>query len=237
MSSLIQNPKQHDKRLAEITAVTKNVIATRRMRSMLDLTDNAWQREAERLAEWTLERLVNRTDVYGRYLPLARRQPGQSNNYTAPNKALRAPGALTTEIIEEHYRGNDPGNLIGLHAISPECTCKWFLIDIDQHGDDQAALAEANAKAAFAWHADLQRRGFHPLLLDSNGRGGFHLLVVLAEPVASQRVHAFATAFVQDYAARLPQAPEVFPKQPDVNEQRRYGNWARVPGRHHTRDH
>ena len=44
--------------------------------------------------------------------------------------------------------------------------------------------------------------------------------------------------FVQDYAARgLAQAPEVFPKQPDVNAQRRYGNWARLPGRHHTRDH
>ena len=205
---------------------------------MLDLTGNAWQREAGRLARWTQERLVNRTDVYGSYLPLGGRQPGKSNNYTAPNKALRAPGALTTEIIEEHFRGHDQGTLIGLHAISPDCTCKWFLVDIDQHGDDQAALAAANAKAAFAWHAELQQRGFHPLLLDSNGRGGFHLLVTFSAPVASQRVHAFATQFVQDFAARgLVQAPEVFPKQPDVNEHRPYGNWARLPGRHHTRDH
>ena len=205
---------------------------------MLDLTGNAWQREAARLAQWTQERLVNRTDVYGSYIPLSRRTLGKSNNYTAPAKELRVPGSLTVEIIEEHYRGYDHGNLIGLHAISSECTCRWFLVDIDQHGDNQAALAAANAKAAFAWHADLQQRGFHPLLLDSNGRGGYHLLVILAEPVASQRVHAFATQFVQDFAARgLSQAPEVFPKQPDVNEQRRYGNWARVPGRHHTRDH
>ena len=205
---------------------------------MLDMRGNAWQREAGRLAIWTRERLVNRTDVYGAYLPLASRVPGQSNNYTAPNKALRVPGSLTTERIEEHYRGNDQGNLIGLHAISPDCRCKWLVVDIDQHGDDRAALAAANAKAAFGWYADLQQRGLHPLLLDSNGVGGFHLLVVLAEPVASQRVHAFATQFIQDYAARgLAQAPEVFPKQPDVNEQRRYGNWWRLPGRHHTRDH
>lgn len=206
---------------------------------MLDLTGNAWQREAGRLAQWTLERLVNRTDVYGSYLPLGIRQPGKSNNYTAPSKALRAPGALTTEIIEDHYRGYDQGSLIGLHAISPDCTCRWFVVDIDQHGDgDHAAIAAANAKAAFAWLAELQQRGFHPLLLDSNGHGGYHLLVVLAEPVSSQRVHAFATNFVQDYAARgLTQAPEVFPKQPDVNEQRRYGNWWRLPGRHHTREH
>ncbi len=238
MSSTIPNQQQHDKRLAEVTTVTNNVIATRRARTMLDLTGNAWQREAGRLARWTQERLVNRTDVHGAYLSLGSRQPGKSNNYTAPNKALRGPGALTTEIIEEHFRGYDHGSLIGLHAISPDCTCRWFVIDIDQHGDNQAALAAANAKAAFAWHADLQRQGFHPLLLDSNGRGGYHLLVILAEPVASQRVHAFATQFVQDYADRgLVQAPEVFPKQPDVNEQRRYGNWWRVPGRHHTRDH
>ena len=40
---------------------------------MLDLTGNAWQREAGRLALWTQERLVNRSDVYRR-VP-AHRQP------------------------------------------------------------------------------------------------------------------------------------------------------------------
>jgi hypothetical protein len=181
---------------------------------MLDLTGNAWRREAWRLARWAQERLVNRTDVYGAYLPLGSRQPGKSNNYTAPAKDLRQPGVLTAAIIEEHFRGYDQGSLIGVHTISPACTCKWFVIDIDQHGDDQAALAEANAKAAFAWHTDLQQRGFHPLLLDSNGHGGYHLLVVLSEPVASQRVHAFAGQFVQDFATRgLAQAPEVGKKR------------------------
>lgn len=205
---------------------------------MLELTGNAWRREAVRLAQWTQERLVNRTDVYGAYLPIGRRQAGKSNNCTAPAKDLRRPGILTAEIIEEHYRGYDQGSIIGLHAISSHCTCKWFLVDIDQHGEDQKALAEANAKAAFGWYAELKRRGFHPLLLDSNGRGGYHLLVVFSEAVASQRVHAFATQFVQDYADRgLIQTPEAFPKQPDVNEHRPYGNWARIPGRHHTRDH
>jgi putative DNA primase/helicase len=206
---------------------------------MLDLVGNAWQQKAVRLAQWTQERLVNRTDVYGSYLPLGSRVAGRSNNYTAPaNKDFRRPGILTAEIIEEHFRGYDQGQLIGLHAISAESTCRWFLIDIDQHGEDQKALAAANARAAFGWYAELHRRSFHPLLLDSNGRGGYHLLVVLSDAVASQRVHAFAHQFVQDHADRgLIQAPEVYPKQPDVNEQRRYGNWARLPGRHHTRDH
>ncbi len=234
----ILNPKQRGKCFAEIAAATGDIIPRRHSRSMLDLLGNAWQREASRLAQWTQDHLVNRTDVYGSYLPLGRRRAGKNNNYTAPANGQRMPGALTAEIIEEHYRGNDQGDLIGLHAISAESTCRWLLIDIDQHGDDQTTVAAANAKAALSWYADLHQRGFHPLLLDSNGRGGYHLLVVFSDPVASQRVHAFATQFVEDYADRgLAQAPEVFPKQPDVNEQRRYGNWARLPGRHHTRDH
>ncbi len=128
--------------------------------------------------------------------------------------------------------------MIGLHAISPECTCRWFLVDIDQHGEDHAALAEANAKAAFAGTQNCSSGVSIRSCSIPTGAADIHLLVVLSEPVASQRVHAFAMQFVQDYAARgLTQAPEVFPKQPDVNAQRRYGNWARLPGRHHTREH
>ena len=73
---------------------TLSNIPARHSLTMLDLTGNAWQREAGRLAQWTLERLVNRTDVYGSYLPLGIRQPGKSNNYTAPSKALRRQGLL-----------------------------------------------------------------------------------------------------------------------------------------------
>ena len=146
-------PDQQGNRVAERLPLTRDLIVARRGRSMLDCLGNAWNREACRLAQWTQEHLVNRTDVYGSYLPLGRRTAGKSNNYTAPaNKENRLPGTLTTEIIEEHYRGNDQGYLIGLHAISPECSCKWFLVDIGQHGEDQAALAEANAKAAFGWY-------------------------------------------------------------------------------------
>ena len=70
------------------------------------------------------------------------------------------------------------------------------------------------------------------------GAAAIILLVVLSEPWPHNGSMPSRRHFVQDYAQRgLAQAPEVFPKQPDVNEQRRYGNWARLPGRHHTRDH
>lgn len=220
-------------------APTRELIAASRERALRNAQGNAWNWHAERLARWTQERLVNRTDVYGSYLSPGRRTAGKSNNYTAPaNRDYRLPGALSTAIIEEHYRGIDQGRLIGLHAISAESTCKWCLIDIDQHGEDEAALARANVNAAIGWYDDLKLNGFHPLLLDSNGRGGYHLWVVFSAAIASQRVFAFANQLVRDYKDRgLAQVPEVFPKQPDVNAQRPYGNWARIPGRHHTRDH
>ncbi len=205
---------------------------------MMDMPCFAWQREANKLAQWAEERLVNRTDVYGRYLPMRLREPGKSNNYTAPNEEDRRDGALDMYKLVQHFRGADHSQLIGLHAISRQNTCKWFLIDIDQHGEDATAQSMVNRAAAVGWYEELKRPGFHPLLLDSNGAGGFHLLVMFSVPIPSTRVFAFAHQFVENYAARgLIQAPEVFPKQPEVNGQRRYGNWARLPGRHHTRNH
>ncbi len=56
---------------------TENKSTARYGRSMLELTGNAWQREARRLAQWTQKRLVNRTDAYGAYLPLGSRVTGK----------------------------------------------------------------------------------------------------------------------------------------------------------------
>ena len=206
---------------------------------MLDMPCFAWQREAARLAQWAQERLVNRTDVYGQYLPIRLREPGKSINYTAPsNEEDRRDGALDTSKLVRHFCGADYSQILGLHAISRENTCKWFLIDIDQHGEDAVAQAAVNQNAAVGWYEELHRQGFHPLLLDSNGAGGFHLLGMFSKPVDSRRVFAFAHQSVEDHAGRgLAKAPEVFPKQTHLNEHCRYGNWARLAGRHHTRNH
>ena len=207
-------------------------------RSMLDAPHYAWGRNAADLAEWTMQRLVNRTDVFGRYLPLEKRGPGRSNNYTAPHQDQRVDGALTGELMERHYRGQDVGQLIGLHAIGRDNRCRWFVVDIDKHGEDDPATPESNFAAAVAWQRKLQGMGVEPLLLDSNGAGGLHLLTVFSKPLASQQVFDFGRWLVSDYQAHgLAVAPEVFPKQPNVNPNRPYGSWWRLPGRHHTRMH
>ncbi len=198
-----------------------------------------WADRSDELAEWTWTNLVNRTDVWGAYLPLDRREAGKSNNYTAPGRSRRIDGTLTYGTIVCHYQGLDHGRIIGLHGVSRQNTSRWLVVDVDQHGDDDpSGIAQRNLDAAVGWRDALRCLGFRPLLLDSNGKGGFHLLQIFSEPVATIAVFNFARWLVRDFSDRgLQQSPETFPKQDSVNEQRPYGSWWRLPGRHHTRDH
>ena len=51
------------------------------------------------------------------------------------------------------------------------------------------------------------------------------------------RLYVFLKELTSDYhAVGLPAAPETFPKQPIILPGK-YGNWLRLFGRHHTRDH
>lgn len=198
----------------------------------------AWRDHAEDLAVWTEDHLANRTDVWGAYLPMDRRGTEGGNNYTAPGADRRFEGALTQGLIKRHFCGEDVGHLIGLHAISSASTCRWLVLDIDKHGENDPATPEANFAAARGWWERLRQLAFSPILLDSNGRGGFHVLTIFAIPAPAAKVFAFGQWLVRDYAERgLQQAPETFPKQAGVTPERPYGNWWRLPGRHHTRDH
>jgi len=206
-------------------AKTGEHVAKPKGTSMLEAPQYAWGLRASELAAWTMRRLVNRTDVYGRYLPPEKRDPGRSNNYTAPGEEERIDGVLAVDVIERHYRGENQGDLIGVHAIGRDNRCRWFVVDIDQHGENDPATPETNFTAAVAWQRKLQELGFNPLLLDSNGAGGLHLLTIFSEPVLAQRVFDFGRWLVSDYSAHgMAAAPEVFPKQPDVNPHRPYGS-------------
>ena len=54
-----------------------------------------------------------------------------------------------------------------------------------------------------------------PLLLDSNGAGGYHLLLCLSDEVPARIVHEFVTEVVQNYAEYgLRKAPTYIPASP-----------------------
>jgi len=198
---------------------------------------NAWKRSAARLAEWTLHHLVNRTDAYGSYISKEMRRQGQSNAFTVKS-------TLTSEILQRHYRGAATKDLIGLHStICDDANgpgevaaswSRWLAIDIDNH--DNKVDATTTTTASTALHDRVKALGFNPLLLDSSGAGGYHLLVVFSEPSPTHRVYAFGRSLVRDWKSLgLDREPETFPKQAALRG--RFGNWLRLPGRHHARDH
>src|SRR5262249_36969133 len=122
-------------------------------------------------------------------------------------------------------------DVVGLHSTSPENRCKWGAFDIDRHGD--ATDPAATLAVALRLSAEVQRRGFRPLLTESNGRGGYHLRIIFRAPVPSRDLHHLLRMIAGEVGFK----GEQFPKQAALDDRRRYGNWLRLPGLHHTRAH
>src|SRR5262249_40890415 len=191
------------------------------------------------IATWAWERLTNRTDAWGGYYP----EYKIVKRTTRPAKARRGSEQLTVSHLVRHFLGRSVNDLVGLHSTSPDNTSRWGALDIDQHAPDDAPpeqverVQAANWAAALAWYADLCGLGLRPLLMDSTGRGGFHLWVLFRWPQPTPEVYRFLQLLVVDYAEHeLAAPPETFPKQRNLTGIK-YGNWLRLPGRHPTRPH
>jgi hypothetical protein len=200
-----------------------------------------WSERAGELAAWIDRHMVNRTDVWGRYL--AEKYRGQPITGTARNKAITAPFRqergkifLAPSSLEKHFRAKDGGGVLGLHSSSSDGTSLWFAIDIDLHDDDDLSVTrEGNFVAAKAWWNRLREMGFDPILFDSNGKGGYHLFVFFCKPMDSKSVRSFVENFVSDFDRHgLDDPPDLFPGSFGPNH---LGSWLRIPGRHHTRKH
>lgn len=201
---------------------------------LLDRIADDWCERASELAEWVMTHLVNRTDVWGRYV--RRKGDDTTQVVTAPFRDERGKTFLDLDSLRKHFRSRKPSGQLGLHSSSSDMTSRWLAIDIDRHDDDDLSITPAgNLAAARGWFEDLVGQGLDPLLMDSNGIGGFHLLVVFAEPMSTASVHTFGSKLVADFDRRgLDHMPEVFPDKPTWGH---YGDWLRLPGRHHSRPH
>jgi hypothetical protein len=197
-----------------------------------------WQRYSEQLAEWAMEHLVNRRDVWSQYTL----RNGVVGVVQLPIKERRGTGAdmVTLNKLKRHFAGRAVSHLIGLHAISDHQTAKWFAIDVDLHDEnivnaDEIALA--NFSAAFEWATRLRSQGFDPLLIDSNGAGGYHVLVILDREYPLADVYDLVDQVRSDYDRfGLPRKPEIFPPKREVKKDS-LPYALRVFGRHHTRPH
>jgi hypothetical protein len=195
-----------------------------------------WHNRASELADWTERRMANRRDISGNY-------------YVGTDGKVcltTSHDSLTRQRIIRHFRATTIDDVLGLHTTArvilepgvEACLSLWGATDIDQHGD--VDYSQANLAAALAWFDDLVGLGFRPLLVDSNGKGGFHLRVLFEDATITQHVRQLIRWTVRDWKARgLEHEPEVFPKQPEITASGNgsCGNWLRLPGRHAKRDH
>ncbi|MFK8115029.1 MAG: hypothetical protein AB8B91_22700, partial [Rubripirellula sp.] len=143
-----------------------------------------WRSRGPELASWIMSNMVNRTDVWGRYLPKRNRKQNrdkksgfQGHAITAPFRDERGKAFLNETSLEKHFKAVD-GGVLGIHSSSNDGSSRWFAIDIDLHDDEDLSVTpEGNFVAAREWYQRLQGMGLDPVLMDSNGRGGFHLVV------------------------------------------------------------
>lgn len=200
----------------------------------------AWDRHATALAAWSMRRLVNRTDAHGRYKDPTDRRDSDDTGSTAKV-------GVTLGTLSKHFAGKRIGDLVGLHSTArvdieqdggelvPTCLSKWGAIDIDRHGDE--GDPDVNERYALSICEEIRGIGFRPLLLDSNGRGGYHLMTLFDKPISTANVYHFHQYAIRGWEAHgLREKPETYPKQREIPEGG-FGNWLRLPGRHHTHPH
>jgi len=188
-----------------------------------------WKANASRLSTWTMERLVNRSDAWGLYVRWTD-NGHEHRTTTAPAKKDRGKVLLTLAVLEGHFCGL-PGQIIGLHTVSPNNACLWFSFDFDNHNHDPEVAAR-NLQQAMLLVEHLRDYGFTAILEDSNGDGGYHVWVLLSARAPSNVVYAFVQKLIEELGITA----EGFPKQPEIASDG-YGNFLRVPGKHHSGDH
>lgn len=210
------------------------------MSTHFEIIGEEWRARSHELADWAWERLVNRKDVWGQYTSPKKNSKKSYSALTLPQKKMRGKDMVSVDKLNRHFGSLKRHHLIGLHSQSIDYTCKWCAIDIDLHECDDRLredVARRNYAAATGWWEALQMRGYDPLLFDSNGQGGFHLMILFAEAAPLADVYEFSQELVADWEQRnLDFAPETFPKSNKV-EEGKLGAWLRLPGMHHTHDH
>jgi hypothetical protein len=197
-----------------------------------------WQRYSDKLAEWAMDHLVNRRDVWSQYTV----KNGEVGVVMLPIKERRKLGAdmVTMNKLRRHFSGRAVSHLIGLHSISDHQTAKWFAIDVDLHDENIANADEiklANFAACLEWSRRLREAHLDPILMDSNGVGGYHIWVLLDNEYPLADVFDYVSDIRSNWdELGLPRKPEVFPPKRAVEEDD-LPYTLRLPGRHHKRPH
>ena len=146
---------------------------------------------------------MNRTDCYGGYYA----KDGKTETTTHKR-------GLTPAVLRQHFRATCTDDVIGLHSAgdSEGATLSGTMrVDLDFH--DATDDVDANQRAATAWSGVLVGLGFHPLLIDSNGKGGLWLEVVFDGPILALHSRQLGRWLTRNWGrARIDQAAGDFPE-------------------------
>lgn len=179
------------------------------------MTDRCeWTKRAGELAKAAMH-LLNRDDCCGGYRP----------GHPTTRKETDSDWEPMPTALRHHFAGT---RVIGLHTTTPANMVRWIAFDIDAHGADD--IADANHATAMTIADRLRLRSIEPFVFDSNGGGGRHIWAMLGELTPSDTAYALAQEIAGGFAV------ETFPKQARIREGG-YGNWIRLPGKHHKRYH
>ena len=180
-----------------------------------DIDSNTFANYATDLADWATARIVVRHDTY----------PEWKNGYRPHWSRVADP--LTRGKLVEHFSGT---TTIGAYTIEPKSQAvKYVGWDVDCHAETPTPQDVVNnTNLVMGICEDLQRLGLCPIVEDSNGKGGYHIWLLLASPLPYDKAHSFGRWVAGD------ESIEVFPKQKRIGD---YGNQLRLPGQHHKLDH
>jgi hypothetical protein len=142
---------------------------------------------------------------------------------------------LDADVLRRHFTATRPEDVCGLHITAPDQTYLVTIVDIDAHSDD--ADLQANFALALHVYHTAQALGFDVLLLDSNGKGGYHVWIIHRKLIPMWQSFRLGKWLIRDYQKfGVKEQPESFPKN-DHLVGKRIGNFIRLPGRHPKRDH
>jgi hypothetical protein len=144
---------------------------------------------------------VNRTDVFA-----VQQTGGQYYPVKRP---------ITLDDIESHLKGEIT---IGVYCLNTDNKVKWACIDIDMPEDMDKAINDAYA--IYDLFPELARA------LEFSGRKGYHVWIFFKNPVNA----GYAQTLVKARLNRVGlNKHEIFPKQTELNEGRKYGNLVKLP--------
>ena len=123
---------------------------------------------------------------------------------------------ITIIDIDRHLEGKVT---IGSYCLSLASTIKWGCIDIDGKPHELRRLRR-KAEIIYEMFKDF------PRILEFSGRKGFHIWVFFSPPVKAEYGQQLIKARLN--RAGLNQH-EIFPKQTELNENRKYGNLVKIP--------